>query len=86
MVCALVLALVRAWRLDLVSMAFSLVAAGSIAQDYAPADTSCDDGCLTFYQKNLMREAWPRYELAEDIIASGARLVTLQEVSSQNPK
>lgn len=86
MVCALVLALVRSWRLALVSMAFSLVAAASIALGYAPADTSCDDGCLTFYQKNLMRKAWPRYELAEDIIASGARIVTLQEVSSHNRK
>ena len=46
--------------------------------------TACAQDCLTLYQKNLLSKAWPRYPLADDIIASGAEVVTLQEVSDHN--
>lgn len=38
----------------------------------------------TLYQKNLLAVAWPREGLAADIIASGADIVTLQEVTEHN--
>ena len=36
------------------------------------------------YQKNLLLRAWPRGPLAEDILGSGAEIVTLQEVGGHN--
>ncbi|MGV6804429.1 MAG: endonuclease/exonuclease/phosphatase family protein [Ruegeria sp.] len=82
----LFLMLVRAKRFALVSLVFAVVAFGSIASGYGSASDDCDDTCLTLYQKNLMTKAWPRYPLADDILESGAQIVTLQEVSSHNRK
>lgn len=42
--------------------------------------------CLTLYQKNLLSRAWPRYPLADDIVATDAHIVTLQEVSNHNKR
>jgi len=39
---------------------------------------------MTLYQKNLLARAWPRYGLADDILATNADVVTLQEVSPHN--
>ncbi|WP_209598945.1 endonuclease/exonuclease/phosphatase family protein [Ruegeria sp. HKCCSP351] len=82
--CAAILLYMRARYLALVTLAIAAVAVGSIATSFAAPPKACDGPCLTLYQKNLMRRAWPRYSLADDIIASDAQIVTLQEVSSHN--
>lgn len=68
------------------TMFVAVAALGSIAPGFIASGSNCDDGCLKLYQKNLMSKAWPRHSLANDIIASGAEVVTLQEVSGHNRK
>ena len=53
-----------------------------LSQGKANVDIPADG--YTLYQKNLLAVAWPREGLAEDIIASGADIVTLQEVTEHN--
>ena len=84
--CAIVLLAARARNFALLSLVFGLVAIGSVASGLISKAGECDESCLTLYQKNLMSQAWPRYQLTDDIIASGADIVTLQEVSSHNKK
>jgi endonuclease/exonuclease/phosphatase (EEP) superfamily protein YafD len=67
-------------------MAFATLAIGSVVPSFLASETTCAEACMTLYQKNLLSKAWPRYELADDIIASGAEIVTLQEVSDHNLK
>ncbi|WP_171234686.1 endonuclease/exonuclease/phosphatase family protein [Ruegeria sp. HKCCA6837] len=76
----------RARYLALTTFAVAAMALGSIATSYAAPSADCNGTCLTLYQKNLMSKAWPRYSLADDIVASDAQVVTLQEVSSHNQK
>ena len=71
-------------RLACVSLAVAGVAIGSVVPGFLASETTCAGACLTLYQKNLLSKAWPRYSLADDIIASGAEIVTLQEVSDHN--
>ncbi|WP_171097535.1 endonuclease/exonuclease/phosphatase family protein [Ruegeria sp. HKCCD7255] len=84
LLCALAFVLLRSIRLALVSALFSALAFGSILGDLRGPSGDCDDTCLTLYQKNLLQKAWPRYSLADDIIASDADIVALQEVSAHN--
>jgi endonuclease/exonuclease/phosphatase (EEP) superfamily protein YafD len=74
----------KARRTALVSLTCAVVALGSVAPGFVASGTDCVRECLKLYQKNLMSKAWPRYPLADDIIASGAEIVTLQEVSDHN--
>ncbi|MGJ5620564.1 endonuclease/exonuclease/phosphatase family protein [Sulfitobacter sp. MF3-043] len=83
---AMVLWFLKARRTALISMTLSVFALGSIVPGFFATETDCSRECLTLYQKNLMSKAWPRYSLADDIIASGAQIVTLQEVSDHNRK
>jgi endonuclease/exonuclease/phosphatase (EEP) superfamily protein YafD len=71
-------------RFALASMVIAVVAIGSVVPSFTSVETTCTDTCLTLYQKNLLSKAWPRYELADDIVRSGAEIVTLQEVSDHN--
>ncbi|NOD76151.1 MULTISPECIES: endonuclease/exonuclease/phosphatase family protein [unclassified Ruegeria] len=84
--CAVLLLYLRARYMALTTLAVAVMALGSIAASYAAPSAECNGTCLTLYQKNLMSRAWPRYPLADDIIASNAQIVTLQEVSSHNQK
>ena len=59
---------------------------GSILPGYLAQGEACRTDCYRLYQKNLLSRAWPRYPLADDIIASNAAFVTLQEVSAHNLK
>ena len=59
---------------------------GSILPGYFLRYEICTVDCYKLYQKNLLSKAWPRYPLADEIVASGAAFVTLQEVSSHNLK
>ena len=79
-----VLWVMRARRTAVVSLILAGVALGSVAPGFMASGTDCTGTCLTLYQKNLLTKAWPRYPLADDIIASGAQIVTLQEVSDHN--
>ena len=81
---AALLWLLKARFTALVSLAVAIVAIGSVAPGFFVSGTDCTVSCLTLYQKNLLSRAWPRYPLADDIIASGAEIVTLQEVSDHN--
>ncbi len=83
---AAMLLFVRAKGFAVISLALAITAIGSIASGFIPSGPDCDDECLTLYQKNLLSKAWPRYSLADDILASNAEIVTLQEVSSHNQK
>lgn len=84
----LILAAALVWlaapRIAGVALAFGMVALASVAPGYVATGSDCTADCLTVYQKNLLSRAWPRYPLADDIIASGAHVVTLQEVSDHN--
>jgi len=73
----------RARRLALMALVPAVLAAGQIAAGFSAADTAAG-GRYTLYQKNLHGHAWPRYPLADEIIASNADFVTLQEVSAHN--
>lgn len=64
--------------------AAAAVAVGSVLPGFLRSEAPCSGPCITFYQKNLLSKAWPRYPLADEIIASGAEIVTLQEVSDHN--
>lgn len=75
---------VTARRAALAALASAVLAFGSLAPAYVASGPRCEVNCLTLYQKNLLSRAWPRYPLADDIIASGAEVVTLQEVSDHN--
>lgn len=68
------------------SLTIAAIALGSVAPGFFVSKTDCSEACLKLYQKNLLAKAWPRYSLADDIIASGAEIVTLQEVSDHNRK
>ncbi|MGJ8584262.1 MAG: endonuclease/exonuclease/phosphatase family protein [Marinosulfonomonas sp.] len=74
----------RARWMALTSAMVAAVAIGTVAPGFLKSGTDCDAGCLVLYQKNLLSKAWPRYPLADDIIESGAQVVTLQEVSDHN--
>ncbi|WP_298851225.1 endonuclease/exonuclease/phosphatase family protein [uncultured Ruegeria sp.] len=82
--CAAILLFMRAKFFALTTLVFGVLAIGSIAISVAAPSDDCNGSCLTLYQKNLMSKAWPRYSLADDIIESNAKIVTLQEVSSHN--
>lgn len=71
-------------RAALTALGVALLALLTVVPGFFTPNTPCAKGCLTLYQKNLLSKAWPRYPLAEDIIASGAQIVTLQEVSAHN--
>ncbi len=60
-----------------------LVALGHMATLFRPA-APAPNTAHTLYQKNLQFKSWPRAPLADEIIASGADIVTLQEVSDHN--
>ena len=82
---AALLWVMKARRFAFASLAAATLAIGSVAPGFfANVGKRCVDDCLTIYQKNLLSQAWPRHQLADDIIASGAEIVTLQEVSSHN--
>jgi endonuclease/exonuclease/phosphatase (EEP) superfamily protein YafD len=81
---SVIMFLMRAKRRAVFSFALAVVAVGSIAPGFFSSGTDCTGACLKLYQKNLLSKAWPRYPLADDIIASGAEIVTLQEVSDHN--
>lgn len=81
---AVVLFAIKARRLAVASMAVAVLAIGSLVPGYFAPEAVCRSGCLTLYQKNLLAKAWPRYSLADDIINSGAQVVTLEEVSDFN--
>jgi endonuclease/exonuclease/phosphatase (EEP) superfamily protein YafD len=81
---AVILLWMKARRRAAFSFAVAVVAVASIAPGFFSSGTDCTGACLKLYQKNLLSKAWPRYPLADDIIASGAQIVTLQEVSDHN--
>ena len=72
--------------LALVSLVSAIAAIGSVLPGFLLSEMPCSGSCITLYQKNLLSKAWPRYSLADDIIASGAQIVTLQEVSDHNQR
>jgi hypothetical protein len=59
-----------------------VIGLGSILPGYFAQGEECRADCYVLYQKNLLSRAWPRYPLADEIIASSAAFVTLQEVSA----
>jgi len=63
----------------------ALISGGQVAVGFY-GDQPDVNGDYTLYQKNLLLRAWPRYSLADDILASGADFVTLQEVSDHNKR
>ena len=81
---AVILVIIRSGILALAALISAGVAIGSVALEFTSPDPQCNGTCLTLYQKNLLVKAWPRYSLADDIIDSGADIVTLQEVSAHN--
>jgi len=69
------------------TMAGALISGLGAAQVFLPDGTAAaraDAAGFRIYQKNLLSHAWPRRPLAEAIVASGAEIVTLQEVSDHN--
>lgn len=74
----------RARRTAVLSFVVAAAGAVTIAPGFLKFQSGCTGACLKVYQKNLLSEAWPRYTLADDIINSGAEIVTLQEVSAHN--
>ena len=74
----------KARRAAIVSLTMAVLAIGSVGPGFLASRTDCPRECLKLYQKNLLSKAWPRYSLADDIIASDAEIVTLQEVSEHN--
>lgn len=81
---AILFLFLRARIYALIATVFATLAVGSIAVGFTTPAQDCNGSCLTLYQKNLLSKAWPRYSLADDIIDSGAEIVTLQEVSDHN--
>ncbi len=73
----------RARRLALIALVLAVLASGQIVAGFSAADAVAG-GRYTLYQKNLLGRAWPRYPLSDEIIASNADFVTLQEVSDHN--
>ena len=75
------------WWAEALKLAMVCLLAGSTSAaallSYALPGTAAP-GTYTLYQKNLLFKAWPRQPLADDILASGADIVTLQEVSTHN--
>lgn len=79
------LLLARAWRRGIVATGAGLAATASLAWSYLqPAGPEPDGAVFRLYQKNLLAHAWPRRPLADEIVASGAEIVTLQELSAHN--
>ncbi len=76
----------RARLLAIVACGAALVALVPLGMGYFQSNVPCEGPCLTLYQKNLMSKSWPRTPLAEEIIASQADVITLQEVSDHNRK
>ncbi|PZQ96643.1 MAG: hypothetical protein DI533_13665 [Cereibacter sphaeroides] len=74
----------RLRRVAVVSLVAAILALGSVVPGFLAPDAKCSGDCLILYQKNLLSKAWPRYPLADEIIGSGAQIVTLQEVSDHN--
>lgn len=69
------------------AMTAALISGLGAARAFLPDGTAAARaGAAEFriYQKNLLSHAWPRRPLAEAIVASGAEIVTLQEVSDHN--
>ncbi len=84
LLCAISFLLLRAKRLAFCAAAFSAIAFGTIASGFVGPSQNCRENCITLYQKNLLQHGWPRTALADDILASDADIVTLQEVSAHN--
>jgi endonuclease/exonuclease/phosphatase (EEP) superfamily protein YafD len=82
--CAAISWSMMARRVALFSLAAAIVAIGSVLPGFVASGSDCAAACLKLYQKNLLAKSWPRYPLANDIILSGADIVTLQEVSDHN--
>jgi endonuclease/exonuclease/phosphatase (EEP) superfamily protein YafD len=79
------LILTRATRRGLLAASAGLAVAASVVWCYlAPAGPAPEGTIYRLYQKNLLAHAWPRRPLAAEIVASGAEIVTLQEVSAHN--
>jgi len=70
-------------RMALIALVSAVLASGQIAAGFYAADANAS-GRYTLYQKNLLGRAWPRYPLADEIVAFNADFVTLQEVSDHN--
>ena len=75
---------IKAVRPAVICLLAGALSTATMAQHYLPGPTG--GGPHTLYQKNLLYKAWPRYPLADEIIASGADIVTLQEVSPHNQR
>jgi endonuclease/exonuclease/phosphatase (EEP) superfamily protein YafD len=73
----------QAWKTGLVALVLAASTFGPVLGGFLTADVAVS-GPYTLYQKNLRRKAWPRYSLADEIVAAGADFVTLQEVSDHN--
>jgi len=84
LVLATALALCAAWKMTVSSFVAALVALVPLGIGYFKPNPPCTEACLTLYQKNLMSKTWPRDPLTEELIASDAEIVTLQEVSDHN--
>ena len=81
---AVLLCFLSAWRIGIVLIALVISAFASVAPAFLQSEQDCEKSCLTVYQKNLLSKAWPRYPLADDIILSGAEVVT-PERPLENP-
>ena len=78
-----------AWRRNFGAMAVfaALVSGADTLRVFLPAGTAsarAEAAVFRLYQKNLLGHAWPRRPLADEIVASGAEIVTLQEVTDHN--
>lgn len=80
---AILFGLQARWR-GMASTVIAVFAIGTVVPGFLKKGADCNEDCLVLYQKNLLSKAWPRYPLADDIIQSGAQIVTLQEVSDHN--
>ncbi|MEL7258673.1 MAG: endonuclease/exonuclease/phosphatase family protein [Pseudomonadota bacterium] len=76
----------RATYLATLACSAALAALVPLGLGYFKPNPPCEGPCLTLYQKNLMSKSWPREPLAEELVASRAEIVTLQEVSDHNRK
>lgn len=71
-------------RTGAAAAALALATGLPMAAPFLPTRAPDEAPEFRLYQKNLLLKAWPRRPLAEDIRASGAELVTLQEVGAHN--
>lgn len=69
-------------RLATIAALIAVLSGGPIISGFfAPQQ---DAGVYSLYQKNLLRRAWPRYGLRDEILKLDPEFVTLQEVSPHN--